>query len=455
MSFQYQRFPELTLWQRNQLFSYYAELTGSMLFDSSQSPDGRYDILVMKPEKIYSGKDITTEQPLNYLREQLNLPTDCDIPDELAHLPCLGGLFFALSYDLGKYYENITDHATDDLKLADYFAVITHTIVIIDHQQQSSFLICSEQKQMTLYNQLSKQIHSILDKPTITTHCDDDKENFKLDSDWTANFSKQEYIAAFDQVQTYIQSGDCYQVNLAQRFQAQCSGSSWQAYCKLSEANHAPYSAFINTGEADILSLSPERFLALNDKQVETKPIKGTRPRGQTATEDYQLQTELQQSKKDQAENLMIVDLMRNDLGRSCIPGSISVPDLFKLESFHSVHHLVSTIIGTLEEAEDAFSLLANSFPGGSITGAPKIRAMNIIDQLEPHRRSYYCGSIGYIDIRGNMDSNISIRTLVRKQANLYCWAGGGLVSASKHEEEYQEMFDKVSRILPVLQSQD
>jgi len=293
---------------------------------------------------------------------------------------------------------------------------------------------------------LFTKINEVLQQPKI-----DISHKFELLSDWSSNFSEQQYADAFNRIQSYILEGDCYQVNLAQRFTAKCSGSSWAAYCQLSEANKAPFSAFINTGEATILSLSPERFIKLENGKVETRPIKGTRPRGYTHEQDQLLKNELIHSSKDQAENLMIVDLMRNDLGKICEPGSIDVTELFSLESFDSVHHLVSTIVGDLDENENAFTLLTNCFPGGSITGAPKIRAMNIIDELEPHRRSYYCGSIGYVDRSGNIDCSISIRTLVRKENNLYCWAGGGLVSESVLQQEYQETFDKVSCILPVL----
>ncbi|PCJ49223.1 MAG: aminodeoxychorismate synthase, component I [Gammaproteobacteria bacterium] len=451
MAIQYQQFPELSTEQRNQLFSNYANKIGAFMLDSGgsiyqNSEDKRYDILAVEPLKIISGKDIDSD-PLNLLKQHLQLVEAIDIPEQLKHLPCLGGLFFALSYEMGKYYEKLSSKALDDLALNDYFAGIFGCIVIIDRKLQTSYLICSNDSQVDLYDRLKIQITGVLNLSVKT------EQVFTLNTKWQANFTASEYAQAFNQVQDNIYSGDCYQVNLAQRFKAGCNGSSWAAYCKLSNANQAPFSAFINTGEADILSLSPERFLKLKDKEVETRPIKGTRPRGITPKIDKKLADELVASKKDQAENLMIVDLMRNDLGRSCIPGSIRVPKLFKLETFDSVHHLVSTILGQLDDQQDAFSLLAQSFPGGSITGTPKIKSMDIIDQLEPHRRSFYCGSIGYVDIRGNMDSNISIRTLVRKDDYLYCWAGGGLVSESKLEDEYQETFHKVSQILPLLEN--
>ncbi len=199
------------------------------------------------------------------------------------------------------------------------------------------------------------------------------------------------------------------------------------------------------------MSISPERFLQVRDNKVQTKPIKGTRPRGTTLEQDQINIEQLQQSKKDQAENLMIVDLLRNDLSRSCSPGSIDVPALFQIETFEAVHHLVSTVTGKLESDKSALDLLRGAFPGGSITGAPKIRAMQIIDELEPDKRNIYCGSIGYIDVNGNMDTSICIRTLLCEGDQIYCWAGGGIVLDSVGTEEYQESLDKVSKILPVL----
>ncbi|MFT5451006.1 MAG: para-aminobenzoate synthetase component 1 [Enterobacterales bacterium] len=461
MPIQYQEYPELSIEQRNRLFANYADRVGAFLFDSgkghpdlecdSDDENARYDIIAVEPIQIISGKNEDIDNPLQYFKEQLQSISQDTIPEELRYLPCIGGLFYALSYELGKYYEKLSSSAVDDLQLADYFAGLYGSIIIIDRIKHCSFVICSDERQLSLYQELNMRMRAVLNNNE-TSEQSFNLQTFNLQSKWQANLTAAEYATAFNRVKEYIQAGDCYQVNLAQRFMASCSGSSWAAYLKLSAANQAPFSAFINTGEADILSLSPERFIKLRGKDVETKPIKGTRPRGLTPELDKQLEDELINSKKDQAENLMIVDLMRNDLGRSCSPGSIKVPELFKLESFHSVHHLVSTIQGQLDESEDAFSLMAHCFPGGSITGTPKIRAMNIIDELEPHRRSYYCGSLGYIDKRGYMDSNISIRTLVRKDDKLYCWAGGGLVSESKLAEEYQETFDKVSRILPILE---
>lgn len=275
---------------------------------------------------------------------------------------------------------------------------------------------------------------------------------FRLTSDWQSNLSQQEYTDRFDAIQRYLRAGDCYQINLTQRFQAEYLGDEWQAYCQLSQMNQAPFSAFMRLPQAAILSLSPERFLALNQQQVETKPIKGTRPRFIDPIADQASIKELLQSPKDRAENLMIVDLLRNDIGRVCKPGTVRVPKLFDVESFKAVHHMVSTVTGTLADEYSATELLQACFPGGSITGAPKIRAMQIIEELEPHRRSAYCGSMFYLSRHGRMDSSITIRTLIAWQHQLYVWAGGGIVADSDAKAEYQETFDKLAKILPVLQ---
>ena len=208
----------------------------------------------------------------------------------------------------------------------------------------------------------------------------------------------------------------------------------------------------MNMPEGAILCLSPERFLRVNNHQVTTQPIKGTSPRFANPEQDHHSAQTLLASTKDRAENIMIVDLLRNDLGKCCRPGSVKVPQLCALESFANVHHLVSTVTGTLEEGQHPLDLLRHCFPGGSITGAPKRRAMEIIDRLEPHQRSLYCGSMVYCDIRGRMDSNIAIRTLLCNQHKIHCYGGGGIVSDSSMASEYQEIQIKISRLLNILE---
>ncbi|WP_158527279.1 aminodeoxychorismate synthase component I [Pelagibaculum spongiae] len=277
--------------------------------------------------------------------------------------------------------------------------------------------------------------------------------DFKLTSEPTNLMSKQQYQNHFEKIKKYLKDGDCYQVNLTQAFEAKFTGDSWSAYQQLRKKNPAPFSAFIRTPHGSLVSCSPERFLKLDQQQVETKPIKGTRPRGKTPQQDLLLKQQLQASQKDQAENLMIVDLLRNDLGMSCTPGSIHVPGLFEIESFANVHHLVSTIRGKLDPKQSPIELLQHAFPGGSITGAPKKRSMEIINELEAIGRSIYCGSIGYIDFSGKMDTSITIRTAICSDDTIRWWGGGGIVYDSKVDEEYQESFDKVDNIARLLKA--
>jgi len=237
-------------------------------------------------------------------------------------------------------------------------------------------------------------------------------------------------------------------VNFAQHFSACYQGEEWQAYKILRRAIPSPFSAYYNLGKQTLLSISPERFISVIDDHIEAKPIKGTIARNDDREIDNRNRQTLFNSTKDRAENLMIVDLLRNDLGKACEPGSIHVEKLFDVESFANVHHLVSTITGKLADDQTNLTLLKACFPGGSITGAPKRRAMQIIDELEGVQRSIYCGSIGYISRCGHMDTNIAIRTLLADGETLHCWGGGGIVADSNAESEYQESLTKVKKLL-------
>ncbi|MGA0807375.1 MAG: aminodeoxychorismate synthase component I, partial [Pseudohongiellaceae bacterium] len=271
---------------------------------------------------------------------------------------------------------------------------------------------------------------------------------FKLLGRFSKDISKHGYGMAFDKIASYINAGDCYQVNLAQCFSAHCKGDSWTAFRRLQGRANAPFAAYLEDGGQAVLSFSPERFLRVERGEVMTQPIKGTRPRSADPAQDRANRIDLETSTKDRAENLMIVDLLRNDLGRVCAFGSVSVENLFETQSFTNVHHLVSTVKGRLERADDVFALLAASFPGGSITGTPKLRAMQIINELENMPRSVYCGAIAWIDFSGDMDSNICIRTLVKDGNSIHCWGGGGIVADSDGPSEYQETLDKISILI-------
>ncbi|MBL4820138.1 MAG: aminodeoxychorismate synthase component I [Gammaproteobacteria bacterium] len=275
---------------------------------------------------------------------------------------------------------------------------------------------------------------------------------FNLLDNFSNDMSRSSYEAAFHRIKEYIAAGDCYQVNLTQRVSSRYSGDPLEAYLRLRQQGGKPFSAYLNWGDTALLSLSPERFLQVRGDHVVSQPIKGTRPRGATTAEDQKLREHLLCSEKDRAENLMIVDLLRNDLGMVCEYGSISAQPLFELQSFSNVHHLVSTIHGTLKKDANSLDLLKNCFPGGSVTGAPKLRAMEIIEELESEPRDVYCGTVFYLGFDGQMDSNITIRTLLCEAGDIHCWAGGGIVADSQCDQEYHECFDKISELINILQ---
>jgi para-aminobenzoate synthetase component 1 len=267
-----------------------------------------------------------------------------------------------------------------------------------------------------------------------------------------SSFSHRAYLDEVARVREYIFAGDIFQANLSQRFEASCSESPWAFYRRLRAHNPAPFAAFMDLPDAAIVSASPERFLHVDPSgHVETRPIKGTRARGFGPEHDAALGQALTESAKDRAENLMIVDLMRNDLSRVCTAGSVRVSELFSLERYATVHHLVSTVVGDLAPGQDALDALRLSFPGGSITGAPKLRAMEIIADSEPSRRGVYCGSIGYWSVTGALDTNIAIRTAVIRNGRIYFSAGGGIVADSDPEQEYRETLDKARATIDAL----
>ncbi|MBZ2167915.1 aminodeoxychorismate synthase component I [Marinobacter sp. F4216] len=269
-----------------------------------------------------------------------------------------------------------------------------------------------------------------------------------------ATQSKPQFKAGVGSILRYINAGDCYQANLSQEFVGQSSGDPWHGFKALAEEHPTPFSAFLRVNGGAVLSLSPERFLEIERGTITTSPIKGTRPRGDTPEQDNAYAEELQASEKDRAENLMIVDLLRNDLGQNAVPGSVKVDRLFALESYRNVHHLVSHIRAELRDGISPIKALMDAFPGGSITGAPKIRSMEIINELEPHWRGPYCGSVFYWGLNGRLDSNIAIRTLLcEEDGTIRCWGGGGIVADSDPESEYQETLTKVKPLMDFLET--
>jgi len=446
-----------------QFFEIWAQDNWAFWLDSGNSDhvDCRYDIFVYEPvvtlktaitsTRIHYREsdqiEISTADPLALVK-QVHAEVFPSPMTEDENLPFCGGAVGYFSYDLGRRFEKLPATSSIDITLPEMAIGIYKTAIIYDRNSKLYTLVSHENNLKEISEHIKGKLTNYYNSDTTSP-----PTSFKLTTDWRSNMSKQQYADKFNQVQQYLLSGDCYQINLAQRFSALYQGDEYSAYKKLRQSNKAPFSAFMRIEDGVILSVSPERFLRLKNQKVQSKPIKGTRPRSNIKEFDLEYAQQLQNSAKDRAENLMIVDLLRNDISKVSRPGTVNVPSLFAIESFPAVHHLVSTVEGVLAQGFNGTDLLRGAFPGGSITGAPKIRAMEIIEELEPHRRSVYCGSIGYISACGNMDSSITIRTLICENERIHCWAGGGLVADSKVDSEYQETFDKVNKILPVLQS--
>lgn len=468
------------------LFERVRHAPGAMLLDSGRptAERGRYDLISAWPVEILTpmpgenGRDF-----LGRARRALHALGPASV-DEDCDLPFLGGLLGHLSYDFGHRLDAASGHTRASASHAATYAgpralsgsgpqsggsacAVEHEdadpadtalpdarlglydwALVTDHQRHSTTLVfhpaCPAGKRQRLAGLFATPGVAPTAVPS---------SSFSLEGPFRSAVDRETYRDAIARIHRYIGAGDCYQVNYTQRFEAAYRGDPWLAYCALRKACPTPFSGFVGLGgDNAILSLSPERFIRLTQRQIETRPIKGTRPRGGTPADDRAQAQQLLASTKDRAENLMIVDLLRNDIGRSSRIGSVHVPELFSLESYPNVHHLVSCVRAELAEGLDAFDLLAGSFPGGSITGAPKLRAMQIIAELEPHRRSVYCGSLLYVDVRGEMDSSITIRSLLAHEGCISCWGGGGIVSDSGWREEYQESLDKVAVLMKTLE---
>jgi len=438
------------------LFEAIAQHRWAAFLDSGypHSRQGRYDILSADPGCVLITRGeqtrihraggnvrLSTEDPFQLLREALG-----PVIPGLEGVPFCGGAIGYFGYDLGRRLERMPDIARDLEQLPEMAVGIYDWSLVVDHRQQRSWLVGRDPARLERFR---RRMLSVAERSAKAVR---PGAPYRVLGEVASNMTRAEYHGAIARIKRYILDGDCYQVNFAQRFSVAAEGDPWQAYRELRRLNAAPFSAYLSTPHCKVLSSSPERFLRLRDGRVETKPIKGTVPRGTTPAEDFMLAEMLQNSPKDRAENLMIVDLLRNDLGKVCATGSVTVPELFKLESYARVHHLVSKVCGRLERGRDALSLMRACFPGGSITGAPKLRSMEIIEELEPHRRGVYCGSIGYIGFDGDMDSNIAIRTLVHSAGMTRLWAGGGIVADSDPETEYRETYHKASALLDLLQ---
>jgi para-aminobenzoate synthetase component I len=461
-----------------------------LFLDSARDPGrlGRYSFLAADPAIVVHGKGARaavldtrtgTETPLTthalagvraLLAPHLTEPIP-DLP------PFQGGAAGYLAYDWGAVLERLPSPRYDDLAIPDVIFPIYDWVIAWDHLEHRAWLISTglpetgTEKSQRCDNRLrevldrlasyslSTEILSTLSSTPTHAHLLEPAPSYPVSDtefpaslDLRSSFTHRGYLDALTTVREYIVAGDIFQANLSQRFEAPLTESPWALYQRLRAINPAPFAAFLDFGAVTVASASPERFLSLDTaRQIEARPIKGTRPRGVYPAHDAALGRALQESIKDRAENLMIVDLMRNDLSRVSLPGSVRVPELFALERYATVHHLVSTVTGTLEPGRDAVDLLYATFPGGSITGAPKVRAMEIIAELEPSRRGVYCGSIGYISVTGVMDTSIVIRTYQAVHGRVYFSAGGGIVADSDPEQEYRETFDKARALIRAL----
>ena len=384
------------------------------------------------PDLCFSDKDIFST--IKQLQDKYSADSSL-VPPEATALPFHGGLLGYLGYP------KLTGRATPVPE--DAYIGMYDWAIIVDHELRHTTLVAQASCSLERRQQLrALGLDETLPPPPA---------QFRLLSDFSRLLPRAQYDAAFTAIKEYIRAGDCYQVNLTQQVSAKCSGNPLAAFLHLRQSMPAPFSAYIGWPAGALLSVSPERFLRLQGRDVLTQPIKGTRPRHSQPAQDQALAADLLASEKDQAENLMIVDLLRNDLGRVCEIGTIQANQLFALHSFSNVHHLISSIRARLAPDAGALDLLQACYPGGSITGAPKLRAMAIIEELETAPRRAYCGTAFYVSACGNMDSSITIRSLLWESGEVHCWAGGGIVADSEADAEYAESFDKITRIISSL----
>lgn len=427
------------------LFSRLEGLPWAVWLDSQGSE--RWEIMSALPCASYyrengqtaqSGPAALPDSPFPAARALFQaMQTQDGLPGELVQLPFHGGI-------LGYWgYSAANPEPLDSLMPPAAFGWY-NWFITIDHEQKQSHLIFRD----ACPPATRQAVLTALATPAPL-------KDFRLTEAFAGATSQERYSRDIQTILDYIHAGDCYQVNYTQAFSAPYTGSPWAAYRALRADSRSPYSAYMSLPFGHVLSLSPEQFLEVNkDGVVQTKPIKGTRPRfpGDPVRDAAEAQA-LLASPKDRAENVMITDLLRNDLGIHAIPGSVKVEKLCALESFSLVHHLVSTITARLRPGSHPLELLRDAFPGGSITGAPKKRAMEIIAELESTPRSVYCGSIGYMSADGRLNTSIAIRTLVCRDGLIRAWAGGGITADSVWEDEYQECLNKIGGLLQRLEA--
>jgi para-aminobenzoate synthetase component 1 len=463
----------------------FADLPFLVLLDSTADPEllGRYSFLAADPYTAVRAKGLLTQQlvegrwirvdndPLaqvEALLEPFRSSPVADVP------PFQGGAAGYVGYDWGAALERVPRARSDDLAVPDLLLGLYDWVIAWDHQTGRAWVISTgiPEQASARRHRAARRLAFVKERladgrtggradgssksslrsahppirPSAPSYPVPDVPNVR------SNFTREGYLDAVARVIEYIRAGDIFQANLSQRLEAPLMGTPLALYARLRQRNPAPFAAFLDFGDLVVASSSPERFLRVQpDGRVETRPIKGTRPRGVGPEHDAALALALTESAKDRAENVMIVDLLRNDLSRVCRPGTVRVPELFALEHYATVHHLVSTVVGDLASGHDAVDVLRAAFPGGSITGAPKVRAMQIIAELEPTARGVYCGAIGYLSTSGALDSSIVIRTYLVRGRDVYFQVGGGIVADSDPEQEYRETLDKARGLIAAL----
>lgn len=435
---------------------------GAIFLDSARKGDaqGRYSFIALDPFQMFICKNghvqIGTQKyegnPFDLLAQELHqysLPTIADLP------PFQGGAAGILGYELGRYLEKLPEGQKDDLDFPELLMGFYDVVIGWDHHLAKVWVFsCGfpEQEPVLRMTRARQRLNWVLE--LVSTVLPHNTTSFQIAKEKIhSTFEAQSYELAVEKVIEYIRAGDIFEANISQRFSTFLPSelAPFDLYCKLRHYNPAPFAAFMQYGNYALASASPERFLLLQKDKVQARPIKGTRPRHSSPEKDAALARELLNSEKDRAENVMIVDLMRNDLSRVCQPHTIGVPQLCGLESFATVHHLVSVVEGTLMPGENAVSLLKATFPGGSITGAPKIRAMEIIAEIEPTVRGPYCGSVGYIGFNGDMDLSITIRTFALNKNFVTFQTGGAITIDSDPHEEYEETLTKARALRKTL----
>lgn len=432
-----------------EVYNLFKEEKDTILLDSSKEDErlSKYSFIGLNPFLIFELKNKKTYidgneikgEPFKILENLINEYKN-DLQDDI---PLLSGAMGYITYDSGRILEELPDISEEDFNIPDMKFIFYKNIIIFD--------LINDKKYITDLDGNNEKIHKILKKIDNGHKINDEIVAEKSNNIFYSNFIKEDYKSAVARLKDYIVSGDVYIANMTQRFWCNNEDDSFDIYKKLRSINKAPFSAYLNFSDFQVISSSPERFIQVVDNKAHTRPIKGTRPRGKTHEEDEKNKLELINSEKDKAELLMVVDLERNDFSKVCKPHSVKVRENFKLEEYATVFHLVSTVEGELKEDVSSVKFIKECFPGGSITGTPKIRAMEIIEELEGLKRNIYTGSIGYFDFRGNCDFNIVIRTILKRNNKAYFGVGGGITYDSIGEDEYNETLDKAKALMRVL----